>query len=74
MNNKLDAVKYIGYLGYKNSYSPAQAKKCYRALRLLGLNVAQCLEAMRYIEFNDGLLRNVPDLAALPELGLAEDQ
>lgn len=70
--NKKEAVMEIYHQGLKGRYSPASAKRAYRACRTIGLIVADSFDVLKFMEYADELLRNVPDLAALPELGEAE--
>lgn len=67
--NKKDAAMEIYHQGLKGRYTPATAKRAYKACRTLGLIVQDSLEVMRFMEYHDSLLRSVPDFATLPEIG-----
>lgn len=70
--NKREAIMEIYHQGLKGRYTPATAKHAYKACRTLGLIVDDSFQVMRFMEYQDDLLRAIPDFAALPELGEKE--
>lgn len=67
--NKLDATKYVIDQAARESMTTSSVKKMYRAMRCLGLNVAESLDAMQHYGAHIDYLREIPDFAALPEIG-----